>query len=156
VSSNLERLLFDLLDRDGEATAELLAEFRRTGRAEMPSAVMARLRDGWWAGTADEGLTRATIAGMHERAGITVDPHTAVGLAVSEAHVDPSVPMVCLATAHPAKFPDAVEDATGERPALPPHLADLLDRPERYDTLPNELDAVRSYVAGAFGESPSA
>jgi threonine synthase len=156
VSSNLERLLFDLLDRDGDATAELLAEFRRTGRAEMPPAVMARLGDGWWAGTADEGLTRATIAGMHERAGITVDPHTAVGLAVSEARVDPGVPMVCLATAHPAKFPDAVEEATGERPVLPPHLADLLDRPERYDTLANDLDAVRAYVAGAFGERADA
>ena len=82
--------------------------------------------------------------------GILVDPHTAVGLgAARAARHDPAVPMVVLATAHPAKFPDAVERATGVRPPLPAHLADLLDRPERTATLPNDLAAVEAFVARA-------
>jgi threonine synthase len=76
-----------------------------------------------------------------------IDPHTAVGLAAAEAtRRDPSVPMISLATAHPAKFPDAVEAAIGLRPALPAHLADLFDRPERFVTLPADLASVRAHI----------
>ena len=81
---------------------------------------------------------------MYERTGRLLDPHTAVGLgAARELRADPSIPMVCLATAHPAKFPDAVESATGVRPPLPPALARLMELPERYETLPNDLVEVR-------------
>ena len=77
-----------------------------------------------------------------------VDPHTAVGIGAARAgrRPTPTSPMVCLATAHPAKFPDAVEQATGIRPPLPDHLADLFDRAERYDVLPNDVEAVRAHV----------
>ena len=131
VSSNLERLLFELLDRDGAATAELMAPLpgRRLGRGAVATPTFAAAR-------LDDDGTLAEIADVHGRTGYLVDPHTAVGLGAAPAAAagDPATcPIVCLATAHPAKFPDAVEEATGIRPALPDHLADLLDRPERYD-----------------------
>jgi threonine synthase len=76
-----------------------------------------------------------------------IDPHTAVGVKVARENLRPGVPMVTMATAHPAKFPDAVERATGERPQLPEHLADLLQRPERVVRLANDLGAVQNFVA---------
>jgi threonine synthase len=89
---------------------------------------------------------------LHDRTGMLVDPHTAVGIGAARARRrDPDVPMVCLATAHPAKFPDAVEEATGIRPPLPERLADLLERDERYVELPAELGAVQAHVLAAVG-----
>ena len=137
VSSNHERLLFELLGRDGAATAELMGRFRGAGAVEAPhdpSIVGASLDD------------RATLA----------DPHTAVGIGAARAcraGTDPEVPVVCMATAHPAKFPDAVEQATGVHPALPAHLADLFDRPERYDVLAADYAAVRDHIRGVIGVS---
>ena len=91
------------------------------------------------AGSTTTGTLEA-IADCRKRFGETLDPHTAVGYAVAQQHRrDAAVPMVVLATAHPAKFPDAVQKATGERPALPPRLADLMDRTERVDGLPNDV-----------------
>ncbi len=148
ISSNLERLLFEVTDRDGAAVAALMDEFRRTGAAELPAPALERL-SGLWSGarfTDDETLE--IIRAVYADTGLAVDPHTAVGLGAARAmrrHAD--VPMIALATAHPAKFPDAVEQAIGVRPALPDPLADLLDRPERYDELPNDLAAVEAYVA---------
>ena len=141
VSSNLERLLFELLDRDGARTAELLQRFRGIGSVEAP-------RDHRFeAARLDDDETRAVIADVHERTGMLVDPHTAVGIGAARARRrDPDVPMVCLATAHPAKFPDAVEAATGTRPELPDRLAHLLAGEERYEVLPADLAAVRSHV----------
>ncbi len=144
VSSNLERLLFELLGRDGAATAELMGRFRALGAVEAapttPTFVAASL---------DDRATLAEIADLHRRTGYLADPHTAVGIGAARAcrrPGDPETPVVCMATAHPAKFPDAVEQAIGVRPPLPPALADLFDRPERYDVLPDDLDAVRDYV----------
>jgi threonine synthase len=141
VSSNHERLLFELLGRDGAATAELMGRFRALGSVEGP-------RDPVFAAASlDDDATLAVIAGLHRRTGYLADPHTAVGIGAAEAcRRHPDLPMVCLATAHPAKFPDAVERATGTRPALPDGLADLFERPERYDVLPADVDAVRRYV----------
>jgi threonine synthase len=145
VSSNHERLLFDLLGRDGARTAELLDRFRTLGAAEIP-------RDPRFdAASIDDAQTTQIIREVHERTGMLIDPHTAVGVGAARAvrrHTD--VPMVCLATAHPAKFPDAVEAATGVRPPLPERLADLLDRQERFDVLPVELAAVQAHVERAI------
>jgi threonine synthase len=141
VSSNLERLLFDLLGRDGRATAELLAEFRATGHVDAPRP------DGWWGARVDDEETRTVIAEHHARAGMLLDPHTAVGVgAVDRVDDLPDAPVVCLATAHPAKFPDAVESATGIRPPLPAHYADLFDREERAESVDADLAAVQALV----------
>jgi threonine synthase len=143
VSSNHERLLFELLGRDGRATAELLRRFRDLGAVEAPTA------EGFLAATATDADTLAEIARTNRERGYLADPHTAVGLhAARRLGLGADRPVVCLATAHPAKFPDAVEQATGRRPALPDRLGDLLDRPERYELLPNDLDDVRSYLRG--------
>jgi threonine synthase len=145
VSSNHERLLFELLGRDGARTVELLDRFRGVGSVEAP-------RDQRFAAASiDDATTIEIIRDLHERTGLLVDPHTAVGIGAARAcRTDPDVPMVCLATAHPAKFPDAVEQATGIRPALPDRLGDLFDRPERYDVLPADLAAVQAYVEGVL------
>ncbi len=143
VSSNHERLLFELLGRDGPATAELLRRFRDLGSVEAPTA------DGFLAARATDADTLAEIARTAEERGYVADPHTAVGLhAARVLGLGVEAPVVCLATAHPAKFPDAVERATGRRPALPERLGDLLHRPERFDVLPNDLETVRAYVRG--------
>ncbi len=141
VSSNLERLLFDLLGRDGRATAELLAEFRSTGHVEAPTP------QGWWGARVSDEETRAVIAEHHRASGVLLDPHTAVGVGAVDRVADlPDAPVVCLATAHPAKFPDAVEAATGIRPPLPPHYADLFERPERIEEVAADLPAVEALV----------
>ena len=148
ISSNHERLLFELLGRDGARVAELMAEFRADGRAELPVELMGPVREVWSGARFDDDETVEQIRRLHERTGVVVDPHTAVGVAAAEVcRADASVPMVCLATAHPAKFPDAVERATGERPVLPDRLGDLFERPERYDVLPNDLATVRDHIA---------
>ena len=146
VSSNHERLLFELLGRDGAATARLMTRFRELGAVEAP-------RDPTFvAASLDDRATLDLIADLHHRTGYLADPHTAVGIGAARACRDErgggdgGRPVVCLATAHPAKFPDAVEQATGVRPALPDHLADLHDRPERCELLPADVGAVRAHV----------
>ena len=145
VSSNLERLLFELLGRDGAATGDLQREFRASGRVDAPVPA------GWWGAQLADAEVLAVIAGHHERTGALIDPHTAVGVGAVDRVTDlPDAPVVCLATAHPAKFPDAVEQATGVRPGLPPHLADLLDRTEHFGHVPAELSAVEEAVRTAI------
>jgi threonine synthase len=141
VSSNHERLLFELLGRDGGRTAELLGRFRGLGSVEVP-------RDPRFdAASIDDAATIDIIRDVHTTTGMLVDPHTAVGIGAARAvRRDRDVPMVCLATAHPAKFPDAVEQATGIRPALPARLADLFDREERFDVLPADLATLQAHV----------
>ena len=145
VSSNFERVLFDLLDRDGAAVAASLAAFRGTGRFSVTPAQLDRAREVFSGHRSDEDETRGTIAETLRRTGELVDPHTAVGIAAARAATG-RVPTVVLATAHPAKFPDAVEAAVGVRPALPPKLADLHAREERLTVLPNDLAAVQAFV----------
>jgi threonine synthase len=145
VSSNHERLLFELSGRDGARTAELLERFRGLGAVEAPHD--ARFQ----AAALDDAATLDVIRQVHDATGVLVDPHTAVGIGAARLCRTGDGPMVALATAHPAKFPEAVEAATGIRAPLPPRLADLLDRPERFDVLPAELEAVRAHVLGATG-----
>ncbi len=94
----------------------------------------------------DDDATIATIRQVHAETGLLVEPHTAVGIAAARARREPGTPIVTLATAHPAKFPDAVVRATGVHPALPQHLADLLERPERTHRLANDLATVQQFV----------
>jgi threonine synthase len=153
VSSNHERLLFELSGRDGAATAEWMTRFRQLGSVEVPVDPV------FLAARVDDAATLAEIGEIHGRTGYLADPHTAVGVAAGrrcrqDLPADlATLPLVCLATAHPAKFPDAVEQATGVRPRLPDHLADLLDRPERYAVLPADLDAVRTHLESCISGS---
>ncbi|MBF0393611.1 MAG: threonine synthase [Alphaproteobacteria bacterium] len=153
VSSNFERLLFDLVGRDGAKVEALMAEFRGTGAMRLPEGAWRRSRELFDGFRVDDEATRLIIRTLHEETGELLDPHSAIGVAAGRAmNRDPMVPMVALATAHPAKFPAAVEAATGVRPGLPRHLADLFERPERCDALPNDAatlaDYVRAKVAG--------
>ncbi len=147
VSSNFERLLFDLYDRNGVSLADAMTAFRRTGTLKVGANALAGVRQLFDAGRVDEPGTLAAIADCRRRFGETIDPHTAVGYAVAQQHRrDASVPMVVLATAHPAKFPDAVEKAVGERPKLPARLGDLMDRAERVDGLANDVEALKAMI----------
>jgi threonine synthase len=147
ISSNFERLLFELLDRDGAATAAAMRRFRETGHMAVPEAAWHRARTVFHGFRLDDAGTQAEIARLHAATGYLADPHTVIGIAAARAHpAAQCIPMVAMATAHPAKFPDAVARATGVHPALPPALADLFDRPERYVTLPNDLAAVEAQV----------
>jgi threonine synthase len=147
VSSNFERLLFELLDRDAAATAATMAEFRRTGRMAVSDPCWHRCRTVFHGFRLDDAGIEEEIARVHSETGYLVDPHTAVGIAAAKAHPPGhGVTTVAMATAHPAKFPDAIERAVGRRPALPPRLADLLQREERFTVVPNDLAAAEAQV----------
>jgi threonine synthase len=147
ISSNFERLLFDLYGRDGKALADAMTTFRTTGTLKVGDNALGGVRELFDAGKLNDDDTLAAIADCRKRYGETLDPHTAVGYALAQRHRrDPSVPMVVLATAHPAKFPDAVEKATGERPVLPPRLADLHQRTERVDGIVNDVAVLKELI----------
>ena len=150
VSSNFERLLFEMNDRDGHATAAQLTRFRESKRLSLDAETFGKwIRPVFRGQRCSDAETLAKIAEMHRAHGVLVDPHTAVGLVATDACAEPDEPVVTLATAHPAKFADAVRQATGVTPELPEHLADLFDRPERSEMLPNDLAAVQRFVASA-------
>jgi len=145
VSSNFERLLFEAENRDAAAVRRLMAGLGQSGAFTLGKAARDAIGEVFASGSADEAETAATIARLRQRAGVLVDPHTAVGVAVAERFLG-ATPMVTLATAHPAKFPDAVEAACGERPELPGWARPILSRKERYQVLPAELAAVESAI----------
>ncbi|WP_127144771.1 threonine synthase [Pelagibacterium montanilacus] len=147
ISSNFERLIFEVLGRDGVQTAQLMASLAQSGGFEIPAAALAEIRAGFDAGTTNEAETAHTIDRVHRACGYLLDPHTAVGVAVAEAHLSATTPLVTLATAHPAKFPVAVEAASGLHPALPERLSDLESRPERFTVLANETKVVEDFIA---------
>jgi threonine synthase len=147
VASNFERLLYDLYEGDGAAVARLLGQFAAQARTQVSDDALGRAREMFDAARVNEEATAATIAEVLRSTGELVDPHTAVGIRAGRARrLDPEVPLVALATAHPAKFPDAVQRATGIRPELPELLADLYARPERCAVLPNDLAAVQRHI----------
>ncbi|HVV63203.1 MAG TPA: threonine synthase [Pseudolabrys sp.] len=150
VSSNFERLLFDAYGRDAKSVRALMGSLAQSRRFSIAAPALAKMRALFTADRADEEESAATIRAMKREAGYCADPHTAVGLAVAEKESrDPSVPMIALATAHPAKFPDAVEAACGMRPALPDWLGDLGTRKERVTVLPADQAAVERFVTNA-------
>ena len=147
VSSNFERLLFDAYGRDAQAVRALMASLAQHRRFALSASAIKELRSLFTADRADEQESAAEIRAWVREADYCVDPHTAVALAVAEKEKrDPSVPMVVLSTAHPAKFPDAVKAACGVTPALPETLADLGRRNERVVVLPADQTAVERYV----------
>jgi len=147
VSSNFERLLYEVNDREGAAVAQQMQEFAASGRFALSQGALARLREDFDSARVSEEETLGTIAGAAKCTAHVVCPHTAVGMmAAHRRRGDPAVPMVVLGTAHPAKFPDAVEKATGSRPALPPHMGDLYGRPERVTRVANDLGAIEGLI----------
>jgi threonine synthase len=150
VASNFERLLFESCGRDGRQVAALMGSLLQSHRFTVPGPALKQMRATFTAERADEQESAATIRAWMREAGYCADPHTAVGLAVAEKETrEPSVPMVVLSTAHPAKFPDAVAAACGAKPALPAWLADLPKRPERVTVLPVDQTAVEHFVSSA-------
>ncbi|NBB97948.1 MAG: threonine synthase [Alphaproteobacteria bacterium] len=145
VSSNFERALFDAYGRDGAAVAQLMDELKSGGGFQISQGALEFLRESFASGRASEDETSATITRTAKATAEVLCPHSAVGVHVAEAHLS-ATPMVTLATAHPAKFPDAVENATGARPALPERMADLFDRPERISRLTNDLSEIESHI----------
>jgi threonine synthase len=145
VSSNFERLLFEAEGREGGAVRRLMASLAQSGAFTLGDAARKSLAALFSSGAATEAESAATIARTSERTSLVVDPHSAVGIAVAERHLG-TTPMVSLATAHPAKFPEAVEQACGVRPELPDWAQSVLSREERYAVLPAELGAVEQAI----------
>jgi threonine synthase len=149
VASNFERLLFELKDHNGAAVSAALQAFRRAGVLPVDEQSWRRARGLFSGHRVDDAATLDTMAETYRRSGVLIDPHTAVAVAAARAEMqgeDRATPMVALATAHPAKFPDAVERATGIRPPVPPALAAILDKRERITILPNDVGAVARFV----------
>ncbi|HLS59019.1 MAG TPA: threonine synthase, partial [Paracoccaceae bacterium] len=150
VSSNFERLLFELLDREGAAVIQLMDELK-SGGFRLSQGALERLRTVFSSARADEAETAEAIARTWRETGEIVCPHTAVGLhAARVQRGDPARPMVTLATAHAAKFPDAVEAACGIRPRLPVRMADLFDRPERVTYVENNAEALKGLIRQGY------
>lgn len=145
VSSNFERALFLAYGGDGAAVAQLMDELKSGGFA-ISQGALQHLREIYDSGRVSESETLATIARVRAETGEVVCPHSAVGIKVADEHRRPGVPMITLATAHPAKFPDAVDQAIGVRPELPPHMARLFDLPERLDRVENDNEALKSLI----------
>ncbi|WP_298196504.1 threonine synthase [Novosphingobium sp.] len=148
VSSNFERLLFDVGGRDGRALAEQMRGFESTRAMQLTNAQREGAAALFTSARADADEMMKAIRWAHVETGQVIDPHTAIGLhAAQTAGIEPAVPVVTLATAHAAKFRDAVEQATGVRPSLPLRVGDLFDREERLVQLPGDYAAVADYVA---------
>jgi len=148
VSSNFERLLFDVYGRDGAAINDLMARFK-TESVQLDPAQWDQVRELFDSYAVNDDTTCDVIKDVHAETGYLLDPHTAIGVkAARECWRDKSVPMITLATAHPVKFPEPVVKAGLESPQLPAHMADLFEREERYEVLANDLSKVQAFVAG--------
>lgn len=158
ISSNFERLLFDLYGRDGAKVAATMKHFRDTGPFDLDEALMAQLSGLFASGRKDDAETTQIIRDIYRQYDYVIDPHTAVSVGVAQdwQRANPDAVMVSLATAHPAKFPDAVKAATDVAPELPAHLDGLMTRTERCDNLPNDLGKVQDYIRAAFGKGDAA
>jgi threonine synthase len=150
VSSNFERLLFEASGRDSAAVRAQMGSLAQSGRFALGADALGEIRSRFTAGRADEEETAATVRTVRKETGQLIDPHTAVGVAVAEKESrDRATPMIVLSTAHPAKFPLAVEAACGVRPALPDWLSDLDARNERVAILPADQGAVERFILAA-------
>ena len=151
VASNFERLLFEALDRDGASVTALMRDFERDRRMTLPGQVVERITKDFCSAAAYDLEVNSKIRDIFERLGVLVDPHTAVGLTALDkmrAAGEIEGAAVCLATAHPAKFPDAVESAAGIRPGLPDRYSDLLTQEEKMIEAPANAAAIREIMLG--------
>ena len=150
VSSNFERLLFELGGRDAAAIRAKMANLTQSRGFTLEAPLLQALRAEFDAARTSEAETAAEIARCWTSSSMLIDPHTAVGVHAARAAVarDPATPMVVLGTAHAAKFPEATARATGLHPPLPSHMADLMSRPERFTVLPNDLAAIETFIRG--------
>jgi threonine synthase len=146
ISSNFERLLFEFLHRDAAQTAAILTESRASGKMAIPDAAWRAVRREFTGFRLDDPGTLAEIARTYRETGYLADPHTAIGLAAARECAPVGMNVIVAATAHPAKFPDAIEKAVGFRPALPPSLADLYEREEYFTRAPNDLKQIEALV----------
>jgi threonine synthase len=147
ISSNFERLLFESAGRDSEAVNRMMAGLKQSRGFDLPEKSIAAIRRDFAAGTTDEAATRKVIADTQRASSYLLDPHTAVGVGVARSLPASSTPMITLATAHPAKFPAAVAEASGIEPALPAWLGDLYERPERVTVLANDQRLIEDFIA---------
>jgi threonine synthase len=148
VSSNFERMLFDLYDRDGAKIAQMMEDFK-SGAMQLDAKPLERARELFASHRVDDERMLEVIRAVFASTEYLLDPHTAIGVDAARAtRRNQDTPMVCLATAHPAKFPEAVQQAgQSEEPALPHHMADLFERQERYEVLPNDAETVHKFMA---------
>jgi threonine synthase len=150
VSSNFERYLFDLFDRDAAKLNEFMDKFGKE-TLQVSAEQWQRVRDEFDSATVNDEQTCAVIAEVYGTHGVLLDPHTAVGLRCArQCWSDKSLPMVTLSTAHPAKFGEAIKQAGLESPSLPAHLADLFEREERYTVVANDLNAVTDFIKSSI------
>ncbi|MGB0901826.1 threonine synthase [Halocynthiibacter sp.] len=152
VSSNFERALFDAYERDGDAIRSVMNDLSDSGSFTISQGAMEALREQFKSGRVSEEETSATIKDMLPRSGEVLCPHSAIGVRIGDQHLS-EVPMITLATAHPAKFPAAVKDACGVDVGLPAHMADLFDRSERVTPVANDLDALTSLIRARLKSS---
>ncbi len=147
VSSNFERLLFDAVGRDGKSVERMMNSLTQSGAFTIEPSALEVITKDFDAVRTDEDETLKTIAETYATSGEMIDPHTAVALAGSRrSRNNDAIPDIILSTAHPAKFPDAVEKATGQKPPMPAQLSALFDRQERYNVLPNDLNTVEGFI----------
>lgn len=146
VSSNFERLLFEMLERDADRCSAIMQEFRQTGRMAVPQDAWKNICENFSAMRLDDDETIIAMRRFYKESHYCADPHSAIGLEAGRHYKESDIPMIAAATAHPAKFPDAVKKATNVQPELPPHLADLFTRKERYITLPDNLASVQNAI----------
>lgn len=147
VSSNFERLLFEVFERDGLLVEQAFKTLRSKGTLSVSDDILAGIQRKWASSRVTDQETLAMIKKITEEYDYVIDPHTAVGIEAAERHMTQlQAPIISLATAHPSKFPDAVEEASGFSPILPSHLSDLYERKESYEILPNDEVIVKSYI----------
>jgi threonine synthase len=146
VASNFERFLYYLYDEDSARTRAAMESFAKSGRLEFSAAEQERIRENFQALAVSQPQTTATIADFHKETGYVLDPHTAVGVRAGLQFMEAQVPMVCLSTAHPAKFGDAVREAIGREPELPPAVAGLEDKESRCQVLDAKVEQVKAFV----------
>ena len=151
VSSNFERALYFAQGQDSDAIRALMDDLANGG-FDLGDNVLRSLQDTYKSGRVSEEETSATIKEFYANTGELLCPHSAIGVRVAQALRDPATPMITLATAHPAKFPDAVEAATGVRPPLPDHMADLFDRDERVTRVSNDLASLKDIIKGGIAQ----
>ena len=153
ISSNFERLLFELSGRDGKKVSEIMAGFAKTGSYAVDDDFMKNISARFDGARFDDVATKKIISDVYGSNKMLLDPHSAIGLgAAREKRNETGAPMIVLATAHPAKFPGAVVDASGEHPELPGHLSDLLERVERSEALENSVSVIREYIEQTLSE----